>query len=151
VEPRLLEAAKVDLESGRVAHKQTHATIAATYVTETPAANSGSSSGTAGTTSHRGYNLDPNSATRGLPLKTLSSEHPVLFTFHLQQLAQRSFSRLSKAVEEALKDEKDFKIDDLLRDQFRGWNLPRRKTFVKNSDSVGGLRKEIRARVSALR
>lgn len=147
VEPRLLEAAKVDFESERVSDKETLACIKSTYEAKTPAATSGDSTGTEGTVSHGGYILDPHSAigvaaayrslerAKELPHIALATAHPAKF---------------SKAVEEALNGEKNFVFKDLLPEQFRGLEeLPRRKTLVKKSDGIEGMRKQIRDRVPA--
>lgn len=150
VEPQTLDAAKLDFESERISDKETLATIAATHSQKTPAAKNGASSGTTGTTSPGGYILDPHSAVgvaathRSLQRAPPKAPHIALATAHP--------AKFSKAVEEALKDEKTFRFDDLLPEQFRGLEaLPRKKTLIKKSDGIEGLRKEIRAGVPASR
>ena len=148
VEPRLLNAAKVDFESERVSDKATLLSIKSTYNIKIPAANSGPSKGTAGTTSHGRYILDPHSAI-GVAAAHRSLERAPR-TQHIA-LATAHPAKFSKAVEEALKAENDFRFQDLLPEQFQGLEeLPRRKTLIKKSDGIEGMRKQIRDRVPAL-
>ena len=148
VDPRLLEAAKIDFESERVSDTETLAFIKSTYEAKTPAAASGNSKGTAGTVSHGGYILDPHSAI-GVAAAHRSLEKTKGGISHIA-LATAHPAKFSRAVEEALKGEKEFEFKDLLPEQFRGLEeLPRRKTLVKKSGGLEGMRKQIRERVPA--
>lgn len=147
VEPRLLEAAKTDFETERVSDKETLASIKATYEAKTPAAASSDSKGTAGTVSHGRYILDPHSAI-GVAAAHRSLERAKEFP-HIS-LATAHPAKFSKAVEEALKGEKNFNFQDVLPEQFIGLEeLPRRMTLVRKSDGIEGIRKQIRDRVPA--
>lgn len=147
VEPKLLEAAKVDFESERVSDKETLASIKSTYKAKTQTVTMGTSKGTVGTTSHGGYILDPHSAI-GVAAASRSLER-AKGTQHIS-LATAHPAKFSNAVEEALKGEVEFNFQDLLPEQFRGLeDLPRRKTLVRKAEGIEGMRKQIRDRVPA--
>ena len=149
VEPSILEAAKEDFESERVSDEQTLRTIGSIYSATTPAATSDASPGTLGTSSQGKYILDPHTSigvhaahrslkrATGIPHVALATAHPAKF---------------SKAVEEALKIEKDFEFKNILPEQFQGLEaLERKVTLFNKSDGLEGLRTEIRSRVPASR
>ena len=143
----MLEAARVDFDSERISDQHTLLSIKDTYHQKAFQKSSDDKRGTAGTVSQGGYILDPHSAI-GVAAAYLSikkrpgTQHVALATAHP--------AKFSKAVEEALKDEENFKFQSILPDQFRGLeDLPRRKTLFKKSDGLKGMRKEIRARVPA--
>ena len=149
VELQLLEAAKVDFESERVSDNETLATIRNMYSDKTPTAKTGASNGTAGVSKHGRYILDPHSAIGSAASYRSIERAPPPGTHHIA-LATAHPAKFSSAVELALKDAKDFKFADLLPEQFRGLeDMPRRKTAVKKSDGIEGLRSLIRSRVPA--
>lgn len=147
VEPRLLDAARIDFESERVSDQQTLSSIRATYGQKGFVEQPEGSRSTAGTMSQGGYILDPHSAVGVAGAYRSLGERPG--TQHIA-LATAHPAKFSKAVEEALKEEKAFKFQDILPEQFQGLeDLPRRKTTVKKSDGIEGMRKQIRDRVPA--
>ena len=143
VEPKLLEAAKVSFESERVSNKQTIAMIKQQYSAQTPAA----SSGTAGAANHGKYILDPHSAV-GVEAALRSIQRaPPPETTHIA-LATAHPAKFSKAVEEALAEEKDFRFQDLLPEQFVGLEkLEKRRHVFRKREGIEGLRKFIRTQV----
>ncbi len=147
VEARLLDAARVDFESERISDQQTLSSIKRTYDQKAFGKSSEAAKDTAGTVSQGGYVLDPHSAV-GVAAAYFSIEkRPV--TQHIA-LATAHPAKFSKAVEEALKGDDNFKFQSILPEEFRGLeDLPRRKTLVKKSDGLEGMRKLIRERVPA--
>ena len=147
VEPKLLEAAKISFESERVSNKQTIAMIKRQYSAQTPAAKEDASSGTAGAASHGKYILDPHSAV-GVEAALRSIQRaPPPETTHIA-LATAHPAKFSKAVEEALADENDFRFQDLLPEQFVGLEeLEKRRHVFRKSEGIEGLRKFIRTQV----
>lgn len=147
VEPKLLEAAKLDFESERVSNKQTIAMIRQQYSAQTPAAKEDASSGTAGATNHGKYILDPHSAI-GVEAALRSVQRaPPPGTTHIA-LATAHPAKFSKAVSQALENEKNFQFRDLLPEQFVGLEeLEKRKYHFRKSEGIEGLRKFIRKRV----
>ena len=147
VEEQLVEAANIDFESERVSDKETLATIQEIYSVETPAASKSKSNGTAGIAKNGGYILDPHSAI-GIAASSRSSKRGPPPDAHHISLATAHPAKFSKAVELALEKEDGFRFQDLLPKEFEGLeDLPRRKTSVKKSDGIGGLRSLIRERV----
>ena len=147
VEPKLLDAARISFESERVSDKQTIAMIKRQYSAQTPAAKEDASSGTAGAVSHGKYILDPHSAV-GVEAALRSIQRaPPPETTHIA-LATAHPAKFSRAVEEALANEKDFQFKDLLPEQFIGLEeLKKRKYVFRKSEGIEGLRKFIRAHV----
>ena len=147
VEAHLLKAAKVDFESERVSDQETLATIQKIYSVETPAANVNKSNRTAGIAKNGRYILDPHSAV-GVAASYRSSERAPAPGTHHVSLATAHPAKFSKAVELALEKEDGFRFRDILPKEFEGLEeLPRRKTMVKKSDGIEGLRSLIRERV----
>ena len=147
VESKLLEAAETSFESERVSNKETIAMIKEQYSAPTPAAKEDASSGTAGVTNHGKYILDPHSAIGVAAALRSIQRAPPPVTTHIA-LATAHPAKFSKAVEEALKDEKDFRFQDLLPEQFVGLGeLEKRKYDFKKSEGIEGLRKFIRTHV----
>ncbi len=147
VEAQLLDAAKATFESERISDKETLVTIRKMYSIKTPAGNKNASNGTAGIAKNGGYILDPHSAI-GIAASYRSSERAPPPDTHHVSLATAYPAKFSKAVELALDEEEDFRFQDLLPAQFHDLEaLPRRKTTVKKSDGIEGLRSLIRARV----
>lgn len=147
VEPKLLEAAKLDFESERVSNKQTIAMIRQQYSAQTRAAKEDASSGTAGATNHGKYILDPHSAI-GVEAALRSVQRaPPPGTTHIA-LATAHPAKFSKAVSQALENEKNFQFRDLLPEQFVGLEeLEKRKYHFRKSEGIEGLRNFIRERV----
>ena len=147
VESNLLEAGKTSFESERVANKETIAMIKQQYSAPTPAAKEDASSGTAGATNNGKYILDPHSAIGVAAALRSIQRAPPPGTTHIA-LATAHPAKFSKAVEEALREEKDFQFRDLLPEQFVGLGeLEKRKYGFRKSEGIEGLRKFIRTHV----
>ncbi|KAL8788150.1 MAG: hypothetical protein Q9195_007458 [Heterodermia aff. obscurata] len=147
VEPMLLEAAKADFESERVSNNETIAMITEQYSLQVPAASSDASRGTAGVTNKGKYILDPHSAIGVAAAHRSIERAPPPETTHIA-LATAHPAKFASAVEKALSAEQDFKFEALLPEQFIGIeDLPKRKTMVKKSDGIEGLRAFIRENI----
>ena len=139
VETQILEAAKVDFESERVSDNETIAMIKEQYSSKSFSDNSDISMSTAGITKHGRYILDPHSAI-GIAAAHRSIKRASSETYHIA-LATAHPAKFAAAVEKALETEKDFKFEDLLPTQFIGIeDLPRRRTSIRKSDGIEGLR-----------
>ena len=150
VEPELLEVAKSDFESERVSNSQTIAMIKQQYSAQTPAAKEDASSGTAGATNHGKYILDPHSAIGVEAALRSIRRAPPPGTTHVA-LATAHPAKFSKAVSQALADEKDFQFPDLLPEQFVGLDeAAKRKYHFSKSEGIEGLRKFIREHVPSI-
>lgn len=150
VDKAVLEAAKRDFESERVSDKETLETIRAIYNHKgAPAATREVSQGTGGTRHNGKYILDPHSAIGVAGAQRSAKRSGPPSTHHIA-LATAHPAKFASAVEEALKDEKDFQFKNLLPEQFVGLEkMEKRVTHVKKADGIDGLRKLIRERVPA--
>ncbi len=95
------------------------------------------------------YILDPHSAIGVAAAYRSIKQAPPSNTHHIT-LATAHPAKVATAAEKALEGETDSKFEDLLPEQFVGiQDLPKRKTAVKKSDGIEGLRAIIRERVPA--
>jgi len=147
VEPDVLKAAQVDLESERVSDQETLSTIRDVYLLKSPAATNAISEGTAGIKHNGGYILDPHSAIGIAAAHRSLKRAPALETHHIS-LATAHPAKFSNAVELALRDEKDFSFESLLPNEFRGLKeMERKVTSIRKNDGFEGVRSLIRSRV----
>jgi len=146
VDAAVRDAAKADFESERVSDRQTLETIRSIYnASSIPPQDS--SNGTSGTHNNSKYILDPHSAI-GIAAAQRSAQRAGAPQTHQIALATAHPAKFAHAVEEALKEEKDFSFGDVLPEQFVGLEkMERRVTDVKKSEGIEGLRRLIRERV----
>ena len=141
VEQKVLDAAREGFASERVSDPETLSTIRDIYRSE-------------------GYILDPHSAIGvTAALRLLDPDSAIGATaalrspkaaprIHNVALATAHPAKFSSAVELALKDEKDFRFEALLPQEFVGMDqLPKRITHVKRSGGLEGIRELIVDRV----
>lgn len=149
VEQRVLDAARVAFESERVSDQETIETIRDVYSFKSPAAKLGTSGDTQGTANKGCYILDPHSAV-GIAASRRSVKRAGPPTTHHISLATAHPAKFSSAVEEALKNEKDFEFETLLPEQFKGLaDAPRRVMTASKAEGFEGIRKIIRSKVPA--
>lgn len=147
VDAAILDAAKRDFESERVSDQETLATIKDIYSIKSPATTHRGGASSDGVSLNGGYILDPHSAI-GVCAARRSAQRAAPPTTHHISLATAHPAKFSSAVEEALKDVKDFNFDTVLPEQFKGFDtMERRCQDVKKSDGLEGLRKLIRSKV----
>ena len=141
--------ATVNFDSERVSDEDTLSTINAIFSVKTPAGTSGSVNGTEGTTNKGGYILDPHSAV-GVAASQRSINKSSSDDAHYVSLATAHPAKFSSAVEQALKDHKDFQFNDLLPTQFQGLDkMEKRVTYAKKSEGFQGVRSFIGTKVPA--
>ena len=120
VDQNVLEAARKDFASERVSDAETLVTIRDFYRSQK-------------------YTLDPHSAV-GVTAALRSSKATPSTTHHIS-LATAHPAKFSSAVELALKEEKDFRFEDIQPKEFVGLDrLPKRITHIKKRDGVDGIR-----------
>ena len=130
-----------------MSNDETIAMITEQYSLQVPAANSDASHRTSGVTNNGKYILDPHSAIGVAAAHRSIKRAPPPETTHIA-LATAHPAKFASAVEKALSAEQDFKFGDLLPEQFIGIeDLPKRKTMVKKSDGIEGLRAFIREHI----
>ncbi|KAF2435259.1 tryptophan synthase beta subunit-like PLP-dependent enzyme [Tothia fuscella] len=129
----VLDVAQRDFESERVSDEQTVKTIKDVYNwTSSP--------------THKSYVLDPHSAI-GIAATLRSVERTPSGTHHVS-LSTAHPAKFSKAVDLALKEEKEFNFKNVLPKEFVGLEgLPRRVINVSKSDGLEGVRKIVIAEV----
>ena len=126
VEQKVLDAARKDFASERVSDAETLITIRDFYRS-------------------RGYILDPHSAIGVTAALRSSKAAPSVYNV---ALATAHPAKFSSAVELALKDEKDFRFEAHLPEDFVGLEqLPKRITLVNKSGGLEGIRELIVDRV----
>ena len=126
VEQKVLDAAKKDFVSERVADVETVVTIREVY--KWPCTSS----------SQKGYLLDPHSAIGVTAALRSVDAAPGVFNV---ALATAHPAKFGNAVEMALREEKGFQFKDVLPEQFVGLeDLPRRVTHVQKSGGLEGIR-----------
>lgn len=115
VHKEILDAAKKDFESESVSDEQTIETIKEFYKT--------------GTSHKGGYILDPHSAI-GVAAALRSMKRTSPTETHHVALAMAHPAKFAKAVDLALKDEKDFSFDTVLPEEFVGLEKKERRVRV---------------------
>ena len=123
VEKEVLEEAKKDFASERVSDDDTLATIREVYKWPLDPPN---------------YILDPHSAVGVTAAQRSASAAPGV---HNVTLATAHPAKFSRAVAEALKDEKGFRFEDILPPEFIGLeDKPRRHIDIERSSGLDGIR-----------
>ena len=152
VEPEMLQAAKEIFGSERVDDEQTVNTIRAIYKSEAAKEASTKALATRGTRVAGRYVLDPHSAV-GITsaIRTAGSLEPETRSeTHQIALATAHPAKFSKAVELALRDEPDFRFQEVLPEEFIGLEDKKRNmTVLKPGETLEGLRDIITKELAA--